>query len=93
MKQRFIIKNLDKLWPTVLWQGTSIVTYFIDDMTDDVKIKQSRGIDFDELLAHIDRGGSIFLTNQHKNMPPLEDYGDIATTDGKKQEITGDIVE
>jgi hypothetical protein len=93
MKQRFIVKNLDKLWPTVLWQGTSIVTYFIDDMTEDVKIRKSKGIDFDELLTHIDRGGSIFLTNQQKDTPILDEYGEIATTDGKKQEIAGDIIE
>jgi hypothetical protein len=67
MKHKFLIKNNEKFWPTVLWQGTSIVTYYIDDLSDDVKIRESRGIDFDELLLHIDRGGSIFLTTQEKD--------------------------
>ncbi len=72
MKHKFLIKNNDKFWPTVLWQGTSIVTYYIDDLSDDVKIRESRGIDFDELLLHIDRGGSIFLTTQPKGKEIFE---------------------
>jgi len=72
MKHKFLIKNNDKFWPTVLWQGTSIVTYYIDDLSDDVKIRESRGIDFDELLLHIDRGGSIFLTTQPKSKEVFE---------------------
>ena len=72
MKHKFLIKNNDKFWPTVLWQGTSIVTYYIDDLSDDVKIRESRGIDFDELLLHIDRGGSIFLTTQPKDKEIFE---------------------
>jgi hypothetical protein len=75
MKHKFIIKNNDKFWPTVLWQGTSIVTYYIDDLSDDVKIRESRGIDFDELLLHIDRGGSIFLTTQPKCKEIFESQG------------------
>jgi len=75
MKHKFLIKNNDKFWPTVLWQGTSIVTYHIDGLSDDVKIRESRGIDFDELLLHIDRGGSIFLTTQPKDKEIFESQG------------------
>lgn len=67
MSSKFIIKNKDKLWPTVVWQGTKLVVYYLDDLTEDVKIRESRGIDFEELLLHIDRGGSAFITTHQKD--------------------------
>lgn len=31
---------------------------------EDVVIRETRGIDFDEVLLHIDRGGSVFITTK-----------------------------
>jgi hypothetical protein len=61
--RKYFIKSNDSVWPTVIWQGTQIVVYYLDD--DEISdIVETRGIDFDELLCHIDRGGSVFITTK-----------------------------
>jgi hypothetical protein len=62
--KRLVIKGKDRLWPTVIWQGTQLVVYYIDEDKDKVEIRETKGLDFDEILLHIDRGGSIFMTNK-----------------------------
>jgi hypothetical protein len=62
--KRLVIKGKDRLWPTVIWQGTQLVVYYIHENNDEVEIRETRGIDFEDLLLHIDRGGSIFMTNK-----------------------------
>ncbi|MCW4051429.1 MAG: hypothetical protein NWE89_17040 [Candidatus Bathyarchaeota archaeon] len=61
---KIFIKAEDKLWPTVIWQGTKLVVYYLGDDPDDVQVRETRGIDFDSLLLHIDRGGSVFITTK-----------------------------
>ncbi len=61
---KIFVKAEGKLWPTVLWQKTQLVVYFMGDETDDVEVRETRGIDFDEVLLHIDRGGSVFITTK-----------------------------
>ncbi len=61
---KIFIKAEGKLWPTVLWQKTQLVVYFMGDEPEDVMIRETRGIDFDEVLLHIDRGGSVFITTK-----------------------------
>jgi len=61
---KYFIRAADKLWPTVIWQGTQLVVYYMGDDPDDVRVRETRGIDFDELLLHIDRGGSVFITTK-----------------------------
>ena len=65
--KKFFIKAVDRIWPTVLWQGTQIVVYFLDENDDELEVRETRGIDFDELLCHIDRGGSVFITTKPGN--------------------------
>jgi hypothetical protein len=62
--RKYFTRSSDGVWPTVLWQGTQIVVYYLnpDDEIDD--IVETRGIDFDQLLCHIDRGGSVFITTK-----------------------------
>jgi hypothetical protein len=61
--RKYFIKSNNSVWPTVIWQGTQIVVYYLDD--DEISdIVETRGIDFDELLCHIDRGGSVFITTK-----------------------------
>ncbi len=60
--KRFIIKSCDRMWPTVIWQGTKLVVYYLGEDDDDVEVRETRGIDFEEFFAHIDRGGSVFIT-------------------------------
>jgi hypothetical protein len=61
---KYFIKARDKMWPTVIWQGTQLVIYYMGDDPNDVEVRETRGIDFDELLLHIDRGGSVFITTR-----------------------------
>jgi len=50
------------MWPTVIWQGTELVVYYLGEDMDDVEVRETRGIDFEEFFLHLDRGGSIFVT-------------------------------
>jgi hypothetical protein len=61
---KYFIRARDKMWPTVIWQGTQLVVYYMGDDPEDVEVRETRGIDFDELLLHIDRGGSVFITTR-----------------------------
>ncbi len=62
--RKYFTRSGDSIWPTVIWQGTQIVVYYLnqDDEIDD--IVETRGIDFDKLLLHIDNGGSVFITTK-----------------------------
>jgi len=62
--KRFIIKSNDRMWPTVIWQGTKLVVYYLGEDDDDIEVRETRGIDFEEFFAHIDRGGSVFITSK-----------------------------
>ena len=70
--KRILIKPKDKLWPTVIWQGTQLVVFYLNGDDDTVEVRETRGIDFEEFLLHLDRGGSIFVTMKPHNLD-LED--------------------
>jgi hypothetical protein len=61
---KYFIKARGKMWPTVIWQGTQLVVYYMGEDPENVEVRETRGIDFDELLLHIDRGGSVFITTR-----------------------------
>jgi hypothetical protein len=60
--RRLIIKAKDRMWPTVIWQDTQLVVYYLGEDEDDLEVRETRGIDFEEFFLHLDRGGSIFVT-------------------------------
>lgn len=60
--KRLIIKGKDRMWPTVIWQGSQLVVYYLGEDESDVKVKETNGIDFEEFFLHLDRGGSVFVT-------------------------------
>jgi hypothetical protein len=60
--KRLIIKSKDRMWPTVIWQGTQLVVYYLGEDEGDVEVRETRGINFEEFFLHLDRGGSIFVT-------------------------------
>jgi len=49
------------MWPTVTWQGTKLVVFYLSEL-DEVNIKETAEIDFNDFFLHLDRGGSIFIT-------------------------------
>ncbi len=60
--RRLVFKGKGKMWPTVTWQGTQLVVYYLSDNEEEVVIRETSGIDFDEFFLHLDCGGSIFIT-------------------------------
>jgi hypothetical protein len=60
---KLVIKSEGKLWPTIILGKTRLMVYYLGEKPDDVSIKQTNGIDFDELLLYIDKGGSVFITS------------------------------
>ncbi len=60
--RRLVFKGKGKMWPTVTWQGTQLVVYYLSDNDEAVVIRETSGIDFDEFFIHLDGGGSIFIT-------------------------------
>ena len=60
--KRLIMKGKDRMWPTVIWQGSQLVVYYLGEDEGDVSVKETNGIDFEEFFLHLDRGGSVFVT-------------------------------
>jgi hypothetical protein len=78
--KKLVIKSKDQMWPTVTWQDTQLVVYYLGEDDDEVVIKETRGIDFNEFLFHLDCGGSIFVTTKPAN-GDLEDCGEEPALD------------
>jgi len=57
-----VIKGKDRLWPTVTWAGSDLTIQYLGSEDDDVTIRETNTLDFEEFFLHLDRGGSIFLT-------------------------------
>ena len=70
--RKFFAKSDTSVWPTVIWQGTQIVVYYLNEDDEIKDIDETRGIDFDELLCHIDRGGSVFITTKPVEQEAVE---------------------
>lgn len=60
--RRLVFKGKGAVWPTVTWKGTELIVYYLGEDDDDVVIKETREINFDEFFLHLDCGGSIFVT-------------------------------
>ncbi len=60
--KRLIIKGKDRVWPTVIWHGSQLVVYYLGEDENDVEVRETHGIDFEEFFLHLDRGGSVFVT-------------------------------
>jgi hypothetical protein len=65
--KRLVLKGKGKLWPTVTWKDTQLVVCYLSDFDDEVVIRETRGIDFNEFFFHLDGGGSIFVTVRPTN--------------------------
>jgi hypothetical protein len=69
-----VIKGRDRLWPTVTWAGSNLSIQYLGSEDDDVTVKETNTIDFEEFFLHLDTGGSIFLTVK-PDAPSFTDYG------------------
>ncbi len=66
---KIFVKAEGKIWPTVLWQNTELCVYFLGDDPEEVDIRNTRGIDFEEVLLHLDLGGSVYITRKPVEAP------------------------
>ena len=57
-----VIKGRDRLWPTVTWAGSDLAIHYLGSEDDDVIIRETNTLDFEEFFLHLDNGGSIFVT-------------------------------
>ncbi len=57
-----VIKGKDRLWPTVTWAGSDLTIQYLGSEDDDVTIRETNVIDFEEFFLHLDNGGSIFVS-------------------------------
>lgn len=87
--RRLIIKSKDRMWPTVIWQGTQLVIYYLGENDDEVEVRETRGIDFEEFFLHLDRGGSIFVTMKSRSAEPEEGEED-KSPNGKPRVLLND---
>ena len=62
------------MWPTVIWQGTQLIVYYLGENAGEVDIRETRGIDFEEFFLHLDNGGSVFVTLKPRDERPEEDH-------------------
>jgi len=67
--KRLTLKGKDNVWPTVIWQETSIIVFYLSEDDTKTEMKETHGIDFDEFFLHLDRGGSIFVTLKSGSEP------------------------
>ena len=65
--KRLLIKSKGKMWPTVIWQGTKLVVYYVGEGDEEVEVRETHGIDFEEFFLHLDKGGSVFVTLKPQN--------------------------
>ena len=57
-----VIKGKDRLWPTVTWEGSDLAIHYLGSEDDNVIIRETNALDFEEFFLHLDNGGSIFVS-------------------------------
>ena len=58
------MKSNGSMWPTVIWRDSQLLVYYLGENEDDVKVRETREINFDEFFLHLDNGGSVFVTTK-----------------------------
>jgi hypothetical protein len=71
--KRLIMKSKNSLWPTVVWKGSRLLVYYLGENEDEVEVRETREIDFEEFFLHLDKGGSVFVTMRPRSGPQLDD--------------------
>jgi hypothetical protein len=60
--KRLIMKSKNSLWPTVVWKGSQLLVYYLGENEEEVEVRKTCEIDFEEFFLHLDKGGSVFVT-------------------------------
>ena len=59
---RIVCKERDRLWPKVAGEDSRLVVYYLGADPEDVSVRETAEIDFEELLMRLDTGSSVFMT-------------------------------
>ena len=59
---RMVFKEMDRLWPKVALEDSRLVVYYLGADPEDVSVRETAEIDFEELLMRLDTGSSVFMT-------------------------------
>lgn len=81
--KRLIIKSKNSLWPTVIWKDSQLLVYYLGENEDDIKVKETREIDFEAFFLHLDNGGSVFVTM--KPRLGAHDYGSPSVSEASSE--------
>ncbi len=72
--RRLVMKKEEEIWPTVILRDKKIIIYYIGKRDDDVKVEETRKMDFEKIMKKLERGKSIFIT-----LKPIErELGDAS---------------
>jgi hypothetical protein len=71
--KRLIMKSKNSLWPTVVWKGSRLLVYYLGENEDEVEVRETREIDFEEFFLHLDKGGSVFVTLMPRTSSQVDD--------------------
>ena len=56
------MKGNNSMWPTVVWKGSRLLVYYLGENKDEVEVRKTPEIDYEEFFLHLDKGGSVFVT-------------------------------
>ncbi len=71
--KRLIMKSKNNLWPTVVWKGSQLLVYYLGENEDDIEVRETSEIDFEEFFLHLDKGGSVFVTMMSRSVSHDDD--------------------
>lgn len=80
--KRLIIKSKNSVFPTVVWQGSQLVVFYLGEDEDEVEVRETSEINFEEFFLHLDRGGSVFVTMMPGSVPNIpDDHQELETSE------------
>jgi len=74
------MKSKNSMFPTVVWQGSQLVVFYLGDDEDEVEVRETNELNF-EFFLHLDCGGSVFVTMMPNSASQVSDsYLESETT-------------
>ena len=56
---------MDDFWPTARWGDSKLVAYYLGEDEADVRLVESDGLDFEELISRLERGEWTLSLGNH----------------------------
>jgi hypothetical protein len=71
--KRLIMKSKKSMFPTVVWQGSQLVVFYLGEDENEVEVRETNELNFEEFFLHLDRGGSVFVTMMPNSVSQVTD--------------------